>query len=161
MAAFRRAASMGADMVELDVRRSRPTDVLVVHHNAHLPDGRAVASDRVPVSSRATVPALDEALAACEGMAVNIEIKNDPDEPGFDPGRRLSDDVAALVVARGDVERVLVSSFDLASLDRLKSCVPPAIATAWLVVGPPADADRSPRRPVATHALHPSVAGPR
>ena len=92
------------------------------------------------------MPTLDEALAACDGMAVNIEIKNDPGEPGFDPGRRLSDDVAALVVARDDVERVLVSSFDLASLDRLKSCGPPAIATAWLVVGPPADVIDSPRR---------------
>ena len=138
MAAFRRAASMGADMVELDVRRSAD-GLLVVHHNAGLPDGRAVAST-ASGELPGTVPALDEALAACEGMAVNIEIKNDPDEPGFDPGRRLSDDVAALVVARDDVERVLVSSFDLASLDRLKSCGPPAIATAWLVVGPPADA---------------------
>ncbi|HET9600676.1 MAG TPA: glycerophosphodiester phosphodiesterase, partial [Acidimicrobiales bacterium] len=90
MAAFRRAAEIGADMVELDVRRSAD-GVLVVHHNADLADGRAVAS----TASRelpGTVPALDEALAACEGMTVNVEIKNDPDEPGFDPGRRLSDD---------------------------------------------------------------------
>jgi glycerophosphoryl diester phosphodiesterase len=34
VAAFRLAASMGADAVELDVRRSRD-GVLVVHHDAH------------------------------------------------------------------------------------------------------------------------------
>ena len=41
VAAFRRAAEMGADMVELDVRRTADGQ-LAIHHDAHLPDGRAV-----------------------------------------------------------------------------------------------------------------------
>jgi glycerophosphoryl diester phosphodiesterase len=129
VAAFRRAAELGADMVELDVRRSAD-GVLVVHHDAHLGDGRAVSA----------TAALEAALDACAGMAVNIEIKNDPAEPGFEADRALSDDVAAAVAARGDTERVLVSSFDRPSLDRLRAVADPPIATAWLVTAPPADA---------------------
>ncbi len=138
VAAFRRAAEMGADMVELDVRRSADGR-LVVHHDPHLTDGRAVAAtqaDELPV----TVPSLDEALDACAGMAVNIEIKNDAEEPGFEPDRALADDVATVVAARGDTDRVVVSSFDRASIDRLKEVASPPLATAWLVTVPPPDA---------------------
>ena len=69
-------------------------------------------------------------------MAVNIEIKNDEGEPGFDATRRLSDDVVALVLGRGDADRVFVSSFDLASLDRVRA-VTADVATGYLVVVPP------------------------
>ena len=48
LAAFRRAGAMGADAVELDVRRTRD-GVLVVHHDPHLPDGRLDrATSRAP-----------------------------------------------------------------------------------------------------------------
>ncbi|MCB0955889.1 MAG: glycerophosphodiester phosphodiesterase, partial [Ilumatobacter sp.] len=70
VAAFRRAGEMGADAVELDVRRTAD-GVLVVHHNPHLADGRLIATtanrDLPP-----TVPTLGEALDACEGMWVNV-----------------------------------------------------------------------------------------
>ena len=138
VAAFRRAAEMGADMVELDVRRSADGR-LVVHHDPHLADGRAVVATRID-ELPAAVPSLDTALDACVGMAVNIEIKNDPEEPGFEPDRALSDDVAAAVAARGDTDRVVVSSFDRASIDRLREVASPPIATAWLVTVPPPDA---------------------
>jgi glycerophosphoryl diester phosphodiesterase len=141
VAAFRRAAELGAAMVELDVRRAAD-GVLVVHHDARLEDGRAVAA--TPASELpAWIPTLDMALDACGGMTVNIEIKNDPTEPGFDPYRALSDEVAALVPARGETDRVLVSSFDRPSIDRLRSArsgrTDSQIATAWLVTAPPGD----------------------
>lgn len=138
VAAFRRAAEMGADMVELDVRRSADGR-LVVHHDPHLADGRAVAATRAD-ELPAAVPSLETALDACVGMAVDIEIKNDPDEPGFEPDRALADDVATVVAARGDTDRVLVSSSDRASIDRLREVASPPIATAWLVTVPPPDA---------------------
>jgi glycerophosphoryl diester phosphodiesterase len=72
-------------------------------------------------------------------MAVNVEIKNDPADAGFEADRSLSDDVAAVVTAQGATDRVLVSSFDRPSLDRLRAVAEPAIATAWLVTVPPAD----------------------
>jgi glycerophosphoryl diester phosphodiesterase len=137
VAAFRRAAELGADMVELDVRRSADGG-LIVHHDAHLEDGRAISSTAA-TELPAYVPTLDAALDACGGVAVNIEIKNDPAEPGFDADRTLSDDVAALVRARHETDRILVSSFDRPSLDRLRAVADPPIATAWLVTAPRAD----------------------
>ena len=41
LAAFTRAAEMGADAVELDVRRTAE-NLLVVHHDPHVADGRAI-----------------------------------------------------------------------------------------------------------------------
>jgi glycerophosphoryl diester phosphodiesterase len=125
---------MGADIVELDVRRSAD-GLLVVHHDAHLPDGRAVATTTKDEMAR-SIPTLDAALDACAGMAVDIEIKNDEGEPGFDATRRLSDDVVALVLGRGDADRVFVSSFDLASLERVRA-VTADVATGYLVGAPP------------------------
>jgi glycerophosphoryl diester phosphodiesterase len=138
VAAFQKAAELGADMVELDVRRSADA-VLVVHHDAHLEDGRAICSTAA-ADLPAWLPTLEVALDACAGMAVNIEVKNDPAEPGFEADRALSDDVAAVVAARGDIDRVLVSSFDRPSLDRLRAVADPPIAAAWLVTVPPPDA---------------------
>ena len=153
VAAFRRAAEMGADMVELDVRRSADGR-LVVHHDPHLADGRAVVATRAD-ELPAAVPSLDTALDACAGMAVNIEIKNDPDEPGFEPDRALADDVAAAVAARGDTDRVVVSSFDRASIDRLREVASPPIATAWLVSSPASGRRRGACAAGGHQALHP------
>ena len=136
VAAFRLAAALGADMVELDVRRCAD-GILVVHHDARLSDGAPVAATRrshLP----ATVPTLDEAIDACEGMAVNIEIKNDESDPGFEADRRLTDDVVALVERRRDDDRVLLSSFDRPSLDRVRA-LGASIATALLVSHVPSD----------------------
>ena len=137
LASFRRAKAVGADMVELDVRRTSDGR-LVVHHNPHLPDGRAVAAT-VAAELPATVPTLDEALSACAGLMVDIEIKNDPDEPGFEPDRRLAADVVDLVRARDDQDRVLVSSFDLETIDRVRT-LGDDVTTAWLVEAPPVEA---------------------
>ena len=82
-AAFRRAGEMGADGIELDVRRTAD-DRLVVHHDPVLADGRTIRSTAA-TELPGHVPTLDAAIGACEGMFVNIEIKNDPDEPDFDP----------------------------------------------------------------------------
>ena len=49
---------------------------------------------------------------------------------------RLSDDVVALVLARGDADQVLVSSFDLASIERVRA-ISDDVATGYLVVMPP------------------------
>jgi glycerophosphoryl diester phosphodiesterase len=63
VAAFAAAVAMGADGVELDVRRTAD-GALAVHHDAHLADGRLlveVAAGDLP----SEVPSLVEALAAC------------------------------------------------------------------------------------------------
>lgn len=129
IAAFTAARSLGADGVELDVRRSSD-GYLVVHHDAHLGDGRAIAATariRLPDS----VPGLDEALAACATMQVNVEIKNSEGEPGFDSARTLADSTLE-VIAESKVD-CLVSSFDLDTINRIRA-IDPSMPTGYLVL---------------------------
>jgi glycerophosphoryl diester phosphodiesterase len=136
--AFTLAAELGADLVELDVRATRDR-ALVVHHDAHLADGRAVATidagDMPP-----DLPTLAVALEACSALrGVNVEIKHQPGEPGFTPDRSLAALVVDEVRRLGQSDRVLISAFDLEMAVRAHSLAP-EIAVAWLVVEPPPDA---------------------
>jgi glycerophosphoryl diester phosphodiesterase len=127
--AFLEARRQGADGVELDVRRSGD-DAMVVFHDAHLADGRLIADlgvDDLPPE----VPLLGAALDACDGMVVNIEIKNFPIEPDYDPDEFLAGAVAALVGERKLHRRVVVSSFSLDVIDRVRE-VDPEIPTGYL-----------------------------
>ena len=133
--AFVAARTLGADAVELDVRLTADGS-LVVHHDPALSSGRPITDlprSMLPLD----VPGLNEALDACAGMWVNIEIKNDPNEPDFDPTDRIADLVVRSLVRRGEPERWLISSFRLQTVNRCR-LVEPAIATAWLCVEPPA-----------------------
>jgi glycerophosphoryl diester phosphodiesterase len=136
LAAFRAAAAQGADGVELDVRRTADGR-LVVHHDAHLPDGRAVVSltwDDLPDH----VPDLAAALDACQGLAtVNVEIKNLPDDVDFDPTLDVVDRVVGELAERRATDRaaLLVSCFHLPSLARVRAA-DPDLTTGWLVIGP-------------------------
>jgi len=142
--------------VELDVRRAAD-GVLVLHHDAFLSDGRLVGAtlrSELPPS----VPTLGEVLAA--GWWINIEIKNDPGEPDHDPSGRLVDDVVAEVAAHGAGGRVLVSSFDWATVHRVRETAP-GLATAWLVwTGTPGDPAAWVARAASAgmQALHPQDA---
>jgi glycerophosphoryl diester phosphodiesterase len=154
--AFRRAVELGADGVELDVHRTRD-DGLVVRHDA---DGPAGLLPELTLAEVAThlpeVPSLAAVLDACAGRLVNVEIKNLPHQAGFDPDRRVADLVAALLLARGGDDQVLVSSFDLATVDRMHE-IAPAVPTGWLVVGTdPLDALRV-AHDHGHQALHPDV----
>ena len=53
LAAFRTAGRMGADAVELDVRRSRD-GAMAVHHDDHLADGRNIVDDPEAVAVEAS-----------------------------------------------------------------------------------------------------------
>ncbi|MEQ8841191.1 MAG: glycerophosphodiester phosphodiesterase [Acidimicrobiales bacterium] len=127
--AFRLAREMGADWVELDARLSAD-GVVVVHHDAHLSDGRMLADltlDEMPGG----IASLAEALEACDGMGVNIEIKNLPDEPDYDADHAVVDAVAGLAQAYLGPERTLISSFNMDSVDRMHR-VDPSLPCAWL-----------------------------
>lgn len=131
--AFARAAQMGSDAAELDVRRTRD-GVLVVHHNPHLPDGRVIvltdAADLPP-----SVPTLQAALDACAGMWVNVEIKNDADEADFDDTDSIADDTMAVLIDRAEHDRWVISSFRIETVDRCRTIADELllpIRTAWL-----------------------------
>ncbi len=136
---FLAVARMGADGVELDVRRAADGG-LAVHHDAHLADGRAIVE--VPRGELpAEVPDLGAALDACAGLdVVNVEIKNWPDDVDFDASLGHVDRVVEVLADRSAAERsrILVSGFHLPSMDRVLELAPD-LATAWLVIGPGAD----------------------
>jgi glycerophosphoryl diester phosphodiesterase len=151
IAAFAKAAELGADGVELDVRRTAD-DRLVVHHDARLADGRlvrATPAGDLPVH----VPSLAAALDACDGMFVNVEIKNDPADPDFDPTEWVAHRVCELLARRGDGPRWLISSFRFETVASCRSLAP-TVRTAWLVDA--VDGDVIGRTAAAGHAaLHP------
>ncbi len=130
---------MGADAVELDVRRTRD-GALVVHHNPHLFDGRvinATAAAELPPE----VPTLSQSLDACTGMWVNVEIKNDEHEPDFDPTDSIADATMAVLLARDEHERWLISSFRIETIDRCRAiadALRAPVRTAWLTAAVPA-----------------------
>lgn len=120
--AFTEARAQGADGVELDVRRSRD-GALVVRHDATLADGRPIHGLDV-AELPPEIPLLDAALTACDGMLVNIEIKNAAVDIDHDPTEYLAGAVAALVDELGVKHRVVVSSFSLATIDRVRDADP-------------------------------------
>jgi glycerophosphoryl diester phosphodiesterase len=134
--AFRLAAELGSDAVELDVRRTSDGQ-LVVHHDARLADGRAIVDLRA-ADLPAHIPDLNAALDACSGMWVNVEIKNDPGDPDFDPTDSVADRTVAALSQRGEDDRWLISSFRLETVDRCKALAA-SIRTAWLVMEVPDD----------------------
>jgi len=124
-AAFRIADEMGADGIELDVRR--------------VPDGRLlIAHDPLPdvleEIDRLGCATLEEALDACgDRMLVNIEIKNSPTDAGFDPTMAMVAPVIEALRRRGTAARPrwLISSFSWETLDACRE-FDPGIATAYL-----------------------------
>lgn len=151
VAAFEAARHQGAGGIELDVRRSAD-DVLVVHHDAHLADGRLI-SELQSAELPDWVPTLAETLDVTSNMWLNVEIKNLPDEPDYDVDDAISVAVAGLVTAHLDDEvdqavdgddardlaaalheRVLVSSFNVDNIERIRS-VEPRIPVGLLVWG--------------------------
>ncbi len=129
--AFRLARDLGADWVELDVRRTAD-GVAVVHHDAHLADGRRIGTmhaDELP----GYVPSLAEALESCEGMGVHLEIKNLPDDPDYDRENLVADAVAGLIAAYLGPRRAVVSSYNVDAVAAVRA-VDPSIPTA-LVCG--------------------------
>ena len=112
--AFVEARRLGADGVELDVRLTADGG-LAIHHDAEIPGLGAIAELEV-ADLPAHVPLLADVLAVCEGMVVNVEIKNAPQDPGWDAGEAVAALTAAAIEEAGWTTRVLVSSFQVATL---------------------------------------------
>jgi glycerophosphoryl diester phosphodiesterase len=107
--AFVDARRLGADGIELDVRLTKD-GALAVHHDAEIP-GAGLIPELGVAELPAYVPLLADVLAVCDGMTVNVEIKNAPQDPGWDPGEAVAALTAAAIDEAGWTERVIVSSF--------------------------------------------------
>ena len=155
--AFRRAKEFGAHAVELDIRLCKSGE-MIVHHNPVLGDGR-----QIKLLNKQELPShictLEEALDACEGMWVNIEIKNDVSEPDFDPAEVLAGKMVAMLRGRGAPNQWLISSFRRETIDAVHALWP-ELPTAWLtttVDDAQAESVAADLRASGHSALHPSV----
>jgi glycerophosphoryl diester phosphodiesterase len=126
--AMREAVDRGADGVELDVHRTMD-HVLVVRHDAETPIGLLGEVTAADVTrALPDVPSLAAVLDVCRGRLVNIEVK--------DPDPRTAEALVDLLAARssGSPDDVLVSSFDLATVDRVHTLAP-ELPTGFLSLG--------------------------
>jgi glycerophosphoryl diester phosphodiesterase len=128
--AFVEARRLGADGIELDVRRSAD-GAFVVHHDPVLADLGPIAQCRV-ADLPDSVPLLSAALEATLGMVVNVEVKNDPSEPGYDASGSLAAQLLAEIIELREEAELLVSSFDLETVLAIKEAGT-GVATGLLV----------------------------
>ena len=129
LASYPECRAAGVDGVELDLRLSGD-GALVVIHDPELPDGRAVA-DTASADLPPDIPLLEQVLDATRGLVVNVEIKNYPRDPAWDPSQAMTDKLLELLEARSWSDDVIVSCFDVATIDRVRA-VAPEVPTAML-----------------------------
>lgn len=130
MAAFAAAVELGCDGVELDVRRTADGAV-VCHHDAEIP-GLGAIGDLTLATLPNSVPLLLDVLAICEPLVVNVELKNDPAEPGFDPTPGFAHAVVDVVADAHAASRVLYSSFHRETAEQLVALDAPS-PVGWLL----------------------------
>jgi glycerophosphoryl diester phosphodiesterase len=146
LAAFEAAIGAGADMVELDVRLTADGVLVVIHD----PDVSTTTSGHGFVSELTVqqikhldiahsqmaperIPTLREALSVLVGrVAVEIEIKNAPDEPGFEPSAETAVRAVAELVTETGFELAFVASFDPDCIGLVRTLAP-SLITGLLV----------------------------
>lgn len=145
--AFREARRQGADMVELDVHLAAD-GVLAIHHDPNLPDGRSLwGMARAAFPKGVTV--LEDALDACEGMDVNVEIKSEG--PWADTSAIVEVVTRCLeaIETRPSGQSIVFSSFNMEVLAEIQSQDPAQrLAALGMMVGDEAGADRYVERAV-------------
>jgi len=145
IASFAQARDVGAQGVELDVRRVGDGH-LAVWHDPVLPDGRVLLDASWPEIAGA-VDDLSAVLDACIGLGlVNVEIKNWLYDSDFDESLAIAETVAARLADRPAAERAtyLVSCFHQPTVDRARKVLDDLateVAVGWLLwnVDDPAD----------------------
>lgn len=129
--AFQEARRLGADMVELDARRTADGALVVQHDPAVAGSAPLVTQRRADVNT--SVPDLSAAIDACLPMQVNVEVKNFPNEPDWDETDMVAAGVVALIGERSLHGAVLISSFNLRSIDRARE-LDGRVRTAFLTL---------------------------
>jgi len=132
LAAFERAAALGCDFVELDVRRTADGRLAVCHDpeagGRRLADVSLAEARRLAAGQGGEIPALEDALAVLSGrLMVNIEIK----EPGFES------EVLTAAESALPKDGYIISSFELSVLQAVAAAAP-AVRRGWIVGDRPA-----------------------
>ncbi len=154
LASFAAALAEGADGVELDVH-STSDGVLVVVHDPEIDNVGVIRDTQWPVINAAVpnIPTLEQVLDVCSGTLVNIEIKNSEGDAGYDPTQRTADLVVALLMSRGRSDTVVISSFELAAIARVRE-IDSAVPTGFLYAP---NAPNSEALEVATSGDHSAI----
>jgi glycerophosphoryl diester phosphodiesterase len=140
--AFRAAAQLGADGVELDVRRTAD-GALVVHHDIEVAGlGPVSAAQRAELPE--WVPLFEEALAVCIdlGLVVNVEVKSETSGSSHDAGERCARESALVCESLQMPGRLIVSSFSVDALSAVRD-VSAGLPLA-LLLGPLAGSSAAP-----------------
>jgi len=133
--AFERAVAAGSDAIEFDVRLTADGVPVVMHDPTvdRTTDGTGLVRamsiadvGHLRIARRFSVPTLGEALAELSGRAgVDIELKNIPGEPDFDPSSEaLVDAVMSELERVGFVGDVILSSFNPLAIARSRAVAP-------------------------------------
>jgi glycerophosphoryl diester phosphodiesterase len=138
VAAFSKARALGADGVELDVRRSAD-GVLTVHHDPDIPGVGTIAQTSFSDlrAARPDLATFAEALDACAGLLVNAEVKCLPWEPDADRDgsvMRATLDAIVAFAATANGGSFVISSFYIGAVDLAREYAP-QLATGWLTHG--------------------------
>ncbi len=157
-AAFELAAAQGADGVELDVRRTADGE-LVVQHDSTV-EGLGPIIEHTAAELRGHIPDLltfAGAMEASRGLIANIEIKNFTTDPDFDPDDTVAAEVVSWVHENGWDDRVIISSFNHATVDRVRH-LSGSVATGQLILSGADAAEQLLAAHVRGHqALHPHI----
>ncbi|MBW3111580.1 glycerophosphodiester phosphodiesterase [Bacillus sp. MCCB 382] len=167
LAAFKAAAESGAHGIELDVQLTKDGQIVVIHDETidRTTNGTGYVKDLTweqlrtydagswfhPSFKGESIPSLEEVLdvvtAHHDSMIINIELKNDLiDYP------QLEEKVLELLKEKGMKEQTIISSFNSASLKKVRE-LDPDIETGFLFEGIPANIlDRI--KPLQVNALH-------
>jgi glycerophosphoryl diester phosphodiesterase len=137
--AFDAAVAVGADAVEFDVRVAADGTAIVMHDPSvdRTTDGQGLVHEltlgelkrlriRTPDGGATEVPTLEETLARLSGrVAIDVELKNLPGEPGFDGEREIALEATLRALDRtGFAGPVLLSSFNPLTLARARVLAP-------------------------------------
>ncbi|MDJ0791649.1 MAG: glycerophosphodiester phosphodiesterase [Acidimicrobiia bacterium] len=157
--AFALAVEAGAHGIELDVR-STADDVLIVSHDPSHGDLPAFHTMTFAELRDAdpSVPTFEETLRAVPAeIYLNVEIKNSPGDPAFDPDRRNT--VAALDMIRqiDEPSRIILSSFDPESVAVGRRHSPDILAGLLIGSLVPIPEGVAAARELGVEALHPPM----
>ncbi len=131
LGAFRAAVALGVDGIELDVRRTAD-GTLVVQHDPVVDD--LVIGETSFAELPTQLATLDQALDACAGVQVNVEIKNSRhvNEPTYDETGQLARDVVSLIYDKNWSSSVIISCFDVVTCATIRS-FDERLPLAWLL----------------------------